>query len=170
MCRLLLPVVALLLLTSIVYSSEIRTWTDDSGKFAYQAKLSGTDDGKIKLATKEGKILKIVPEKLSDADQEFLNKQLEALKQKTAAHTTWTIKMPKVKQGVQKHEVMTMVPTLGIQNGSYETPYLYKSYGYQPVQATLVSYKGTDVTLRGRTGRNRSSSMACSNGGPEVSG
>ncbi len=152
MCRLSLLVIAVLLLTSIVHSSEIRTWTDETGKFELQAKFSGTGDGKIKLTTKEGKGFKIAPDKLSDDDQEFLNKQLEAWKAMRASHTIWRVKIPQIKAGVATQQTMTLVLGQGIQNGSYQVPYTYKSYGFQPLQAMLVSYKGSDVTLRNNGG------------------
>ena len=151
MYRLLVPIVVFLLLGSIARSSELRTWTDDTGNHKVEAKFSGTEDGKIKLTKKNGKVVKVDPEKLSDADQEYLGKQLEAWKAKKAAHTSWAIKMPTMKTGLATHDV---VDPRGPQfNDFSQTPYAYKSYAYQPLQAMLVSYKGNNVVLRNNGGQ-----------------
>ena len=156
MCRLLPPVVAFLLLTSNAGSSEVRTWTDETGNFQIEARLSGTEGGKIKLTKKDGQVLKIAPEKLSDADQEFLDKQLEAWRTKGASHTTWHIKAPQIRQGVENRPVWTATGGGHVYTNSYQSTYAYKTYAYQPVEAMLVDYKGSDVVLRDRSGQQRS--------------
>ena len=165
MYRFLLIAVCMASISS-VRGAEVRTWTDETGKYKIEAKLSGTEDGKIKLTKKDAKVVKIVADKLSDADQEYLNKQLEAWNAKRTSHTIWRIKMPEIKFGVSTETVMGVAPSgnvhtpnralnysiPSIQSGTYQVTYSYKGYGYQPVKAQLVSYKGNDVTLRNDDG------------------
>lgn len=52
--------------------SDVRTWTDATGKFTIEAKLIGVENGKAKLEKPDGKILQIELEKLSKSDQAFV--------------------------------------------------------------------------------------------------
>jgi hypothetical protein len=64
-----------LLLVSAASAAEFRTWTDSTGKHTLKAKLDAVEDGKAILIRENGKKVRIAVEKLSKADQEFLEKQ-----------------------------------------------------------------------------------------------
>jgi hypothetical protein len=52
--------------------SAVRTWTDASGKFTVDAELVDTRDGKASLRKRDGKVTTIAIEKLSLADQQYI--------------------------------------------------------------------------------------------------
>ena len=52
--------------------AQNRTWTDASGQFSVEAKCLGIADGKVRLLKKDGEIVSIPLEKLSQSDREFL--------------------------------------------------------------------------------------------------
>jgi thiol-disulfide isomerase/thioredoxin len=52
-----------------------RTWTDKTGKFSVSAELVEVEDGKAVLRRTDGKTVTVPVDKLSDADQAFLNEQ-----------------------------------------------------------------------------------------------
>ncbi len=52
--------------------SEMRVWTDSTGKFRIKAKCIGVEDGKVKLEKPNGTILRVPTKKLSEADKRFL--------------------------------------------------------------------------------------------------
>ncbi|MBU4272981.1 MAG: trypsin-like peptidase domain-containing protein [Planctomycetes bacterium] len=52
--------------------SEMRVWTDSTGKFRIKAKCIGVEDGKVKLEKSDGSVLRVPLEKLSEADKRFL--------------------------------------------------------------------------------------------------
>ena len=64
-----------LLLVSAVSAAEFRIWTDSTGKYTVKAKLDAVEDGKAILIRENGQKIRIAVEKLSKADQEFLEKQ-----------------------------------------------------------------------------------------------
>jgi len=54
--------------------SAPRTWRDASGVFEIEATLVDVQDGKVRLKRKDGRILTVPIEKLSEADQAFLRR------------------------------------------------------------------------------------------------
>ena len=55
--------------------AEFRTWTDTSGKFRTEAALAGVEDGEVRLEKRDGTIVTVPMEKLSDLDQQYVNSQ-----------------------------------------------------------------------------------------------
>ncbi len=53
-------------------SSPMRVWKDASGKHTIEAKMIGYEDGTVQLQRADGTTLTVPLEKLSDADQEFV--------------------------------------------------------------------------------------------------
>lgn len=53
-------------------TSEMRTWTDATGKFKIEAKMLGNEDGGIELEKKDGRVITLPLDKLSKTDQEFV--------------------------------------------------------------------------------------------------
>jgi hypothetical protein len=53
-------------------SSSLRTWTDKSGQHKIDAELVGSNDGKVQLKKKDGTVIVVPIEKLSQSDQEFV--------------------------------------------------------------------------------------------------
>ncbi len=53
-------------------SSEFRTWTDITGKFKTEAAFVDLKDGKVQLQKKDGIIVSLRIEKLSEADQDWV--------------------------------------------------------------------------------------------------
>ena len=51
---------------------DVRTWTDSTGKFTIEATLLEFADGKVKLERTDGRIVTLPFEKLSAADQQFV--------------------------------------------------------------------------------------------------
>jgi S1-C subfamily serine protease len=56
-------------------ASASRVWTDHSGLHQMQAKYLGMEDGKARLEKPDGTVIKVDPEKLSEADQRFIKSQ-----------------------------------------------------------------------------------------------
>lgn len=52
--------------------SEVRTWTDKTGKFQIRAKCIGVEDGIVNLEKPNGTVLRVPREMLSKADKRFL--------------------------------------------------------------------------------------------------
>ena len=52
--------------------SSFRTWTDISGQYKIEAELVGSNDGKVQLKKKDGSVIVVSIEKLSQSDQEFV--------------------------------------------------------------------------------------------------
>lgn len=67
---------AILLLQGHLFAEEIRTWTDQTGRFKIEAKFVDQNEGKIKLQRSDGRIFEIDLLKLSKADQNYV-KELE---------------------------------------------------------------------------------------------
>ncbi|MCL2743847.1 MAG: SHD1 domain-containing protein, partial [Planctomycetaceae bacterium] len=61
------------LLGSLIFAQEQRTWTDDTGKFKIEAKLQRVEDDKVFLEKSDGKISSIPLAKLSKEDREYLD-------------------------------------------------------------------------------------------------
>jgi WD40 repeat protein len=59
-------------------ASEIRTWSDASGKFSVKAKFVSVADGKVTLRQEDGDTLEIELAKLSAADQKYVADQKAA--------------------------------------------------------------------------------------------
>ncbi len=86
--RLLLGVVAFSFSISAVLSiataapqdspDELRKWTAANQKFSITARLLAVDDGKVKLETKDGKILNVELAKLCDADKACVKKFMDS--------------------------------------------------------------------------------------------
>lgn len=57
--------------------AEIRTWTDESGKFSVDAELMSAAGDKVRLRREDGRIVSIAIDRLSQADQDFIAQQLE---------------------------------------------------------------------------------------------
>lgn len=55
-------------------ASNLRTWSDASGKFKIEAELVSVEDGKVNLKKKSGEVVSVPLAKLSKADQEFVAK------------------------------------------------------------------------------------------------
>lgn len=53
----------------------LRTWRDASGVFEIEATLVDVQDGRVRLKRKDGRIIAVPIEKLSEADQAFLRRQ-----------------------------------------------------------------------------------------------
>jgi hypothetical protein len=60
---------------SATAAAEFRTWKDSSGAFQIEAQLVEAKEGAVKLRRKDGKIVSVPLEKLSDADRKFLESQ-----------------------------------------------------------------------------------------------
>lgn len=56
---------------------EFRTWTDSTGKFKIEAEFAGMELGKAKLKKKDGTVIQLPLEKLSDDDQEWIKHRIE---------------------------------------------------------------------------------------------
>lgn len=52
---------------------QVRTWTDHTGKYRTEAAFVESKDGKVTLRKKDGTVLNVPLEKLSDADQQYVN-------------------------------------------------------------------------------------------------
>jgi S1-C subfamily serine protease len=52
--------------------SELREWSDASGKYKIKAKCLGVEDGKVKLEKTDGAVISVPISSLSEADREFL--------------------------------------------------------------------------------------------------
>jgi hypothetical protein len=55
--------------------SEIRTWSDSTGKHKVEAEFVELKDQKVTLRRKDGKAITIALEKLSEADRSFVRSQ-----------------------------------------------------------------------------------------------
>lgn len=67
---------AIFLFQGHLFAEEIRTWSDNTGRFKIEAKFVARNEGKIKLERSDGRLFEIDLLKLSKADQDFL-KELE---------------------------------------------------------------------------------------------
>lgn len=69
--------IALALVTSIAgaQTTELRTWTDATGKHQTRARLLEFRDGQVRLQHEDGREIDLSVDKLSKEDQEFLNRQ-----------------------------------------------------------------------------------------------
>ncbi|MDG2467715.1 MAG: SHD1 domain-containing protein [Pirellulaceae bacterium] len=56
-------------------SNLLRKWTSNDGKFAIEAKFLGVSNGDIRLERKNGEVILVPLSRLSDADQEFLDRK-----------------------------------------------------------------------------------------------
>ena len=63
--------VLLTLFLSVVCNAELRTWTAVNGK-EVEAEFVSNSDGQVTLKMKTGKVFKVPIDKLSKADQDFL--------------------------------------------------------------------------------------------------
>lgn len=57
--------------------SELRTWTDKTGRFRIEATFVSEESGSVKLLRKDGKPATIPLDKLSDSDQAFVRQMLD---------------------------------------------------------------------------------------------
>lgn len=55
-----------------------RTWTDASGNFSVRAKLVDVDESAVRLQRRDGRVIRVPLDKLSDEDQEFVRRGLQA--------------------------------------------------------------------------------------------
>ncbi len=76
--RMMACLLVLLAVVSPAACQEHRTWTDRTGKFKIEAKLQGTENGKVRLERKDGSLLQIDLSKLSASDQQYVKDQQEA--------------------------------------------------------------------------------------------
>jgi tetratricopeptide (TPR) repeat protein len=53
-----------------------RTWTDSTGKFTVEARLAGVTAGEARLIKRDGSTIQIPLQKLSDDDQEWVNRRI----------------------------------------------------------------------------------------------
>jgi uncharacterized protein with FMN-binding domain len=77
----LTPVVLVAVLISIVpraSRAEVRTWSDSTGKFQTEAELVDFADGVVRLRKSDGQTISVPLEKLSVADQQFVEAQVPA--------------------------------------------------------------------------------------------
>ena len=58
---------------SVVFAQEMRIWTDSTGKFTIEASLVSFEDDTVKLQNKDGKVLTLAIDKLSEADKMYLS-------------------------------------------------------------------------------------------------
>ncbi len=58
-----------------IEAAKWRTWTDASGAHKMEAKFSGMTAGNVKLTKRDGSVLTLPLEKLSDEDQEWIKKR-----------------------------------------------------------------------------------------------
>lgn len=63
---------AVVLAVAVVASAEERKWTDKTGKFSVTAELVGVEDGKAVLRRADGKEISVALDRLSAADQEYI--------------------------------------------------------------------------------------------------
>lgn len=61
----------------IEVKSEMRSWTDKTGRFKIEATFVGEENGAVKLLRKDGKQATIPLNKLSDSDQAYIRKTLD---------------------------------------------------------------------------------------------
>ena len=61
-----------------IVRGELRTWTDVSGKYEYEAELVALQDGVVKLRLADGRTANIPLEKLSEADRVVVGRELGA--------------------------------------------------------------------------------------------
>lgn len=59
--------------SGVVFSEEMRTWTDDSGRFTVEAELDSIDGDNIRLKRADGKIVRLPLSKLSEADKKYVS-------------------------------------------------------------------------------------------------
>lgn len=76
----LVVVVVCLVVASSVAKSEVRTWTDGTGKHKVRAELTGTKDGKVSLRKENGKLTRVPLGRLSEADQKYVRNWIAARK------------------------------------------------------------------------------------------
>jgi hypothetical protein len=63
----------------------VRTWNDATGAFSVEAQFVGVEDGKVKLKKKDGKIVSVPLDRLSQEDRDFVATQTEGSKKKPKA-------------------------------------------------------------------------------------
>ncbi|MFH1269376.1 MAG: SHD1 domain-containing protein, partial [Planctomycetota bacterium] len=63
-----------LVIATAARGQELRTWTDSTGRFTLSAKFVSVQDGQVTLAREDGSEMTIALEKLSKADQEYVEK------------------------------------------------------------------------------------------------
>lgn len=63
-----------LMVATPVRGQDLRTWTDSTGRFTLSAKFVSVQDGQVTLAREDGSEMTIALEKLSKADQEYVEK------------------------------------------------------------------------------------------------
>lgn len=78
MRRLMLTVAALFGLATVLSAADrqdpgFRTWTDITGKYKVEATFVEFNDGKVQLKKKDGNVITLPKEKLSEDDQQFVN-------------------------------------------------------------------------------------------------
>jgi hypothetical protein len=55
----------------------VRTWNDATGAFSVEAQFAGVEDGKVKLKKRDGKIVSVPLDRLSQEDRDFVASQVE---------------------------------------------------------------------------------------------
>ncbi|MGD0653286.1 MAG: SHD1 domain-containing protein [Thermoguttaceae bacterium] len=78
--------------SSVKKQAELRTWTDSTGKHTTEAEFVESKDGNIQLKKKDGSIINVPIEKLSENDQKWVKKQIEL---KNKLPSTKMLKEPK---------------------------------------------------------------------------
>jgi hypothetical protein len=63
-----------LIMATAARAQDLRTWTDSTGRFTLSAKFVALQDGQVTLAREDGSKMTIALEKLSKADQEYVEK------------------------------------------------------------------------------------------------
>ncbi len=58
-----------------IEKAKWRTWTDTTGEHKIEAKFGGLAAGKVKLIKRDGSTIQVPLEKLSDDDQEWIDKR-----------------------------------------------------------------------------------------------
>ena len=55
----------------------IRTWSDSSGKFSVEAEFVSYTAGKVKIRRKDGTVVELKLDRLSEEDQEWIKNRLK---------------------------------------------------------------------------------------------
>ena len=86
----------LLLMPAATQTAKARTWTDSTGKYAFQADLIGTSDDMVVLQrkTREKDLVAMPIDKLSKADQEYLKSKevADSMRRSADQQQTWTMR------------------------------------------------------------------------------
>ena len=126
---------------------EMRTWTDDTGKFTVEASFDGLEDGEVKLLKPDGKTTRIPLDKLSPADRELAEQLAEKQAAKPAPKPGDKNSPFKNSEdssetaGAGQHEMRTWTSANG--KSTFEARYA----GYELGVVTLIKADGKKVKL-----------------------